>query len=211
MGLQDVRSVRAARHGDDVPDDVPEDVAQRPVRRRAGERALRGRSRRCAACGSRRTRARSKIPAWRGHIDKLRPPVEQLARGHLGVGEPVQRPRGADAARLGSGRCRDSRRRLAAGELVRHRGDAGDQLRRPGRRARAARADGGLSRRGQRDRQPVGARARGAAGRRDRAALAGRGADHAADLPRPQPPRAAGGHRRRGAARDREHLLPDGR
>ena len=58
VGLQDVRPVRAARHGHDVPDDVPEDAAQRPVRRRARRTGTARSCRRCAACGSRRTRAR---------------------------------------------------------------------------------------------------------------------------------------------------------
>ena len=45
LGLPDVRSVRAALDRHDLPDELPEDAAQRALRRRAGERALRGQAR----------------------------------------------------------------------------------------------------------------------------------------------------------------------
>ena len=102
----------------------------------------------------------ARLPIWRWPHRQAAPAGRQRARGDLGVGQPVQRPRPRDAARLGPGRCRNSQRKLAAGELV----VTGEMPVINGgglRRSRApARADGGLPRRGQRDRQPLGARAR---------------------------------------------------
>ena len=72
-------------------------------------------------------------------------------------------------------------------------------------------ADGAVPGRDQRDRQHRGARPRVGARPRDCDQGVRRGACPPGRLPRPQPPRAPVRDRRRGAARDREHLPPDRR
>ncbi len=59
-----------------------------------------------------------RLPLWRGHIDDLRPPVDNALEGHLGLDQPGHRPRPPGAGRLGGGRCRTLERKLDAGEFV---------------------------------------------------------------------------------------------
>ena len=46
-----------------------------------------------------------RLPLWRGHIDELRPPVDNRLQGRLVMDEPVQRPGPADPGGVGAG-CR---------------------------------------------------------------------------------------------------------
>ena len=105
LGLQDVRPVRPARHRADLPDDLPEDAAQRPC---GGVRA----DGHCEVMPEMRCvwvkayERSERLPLWRGHIDKLRPPVDNRLEGtsswvNLLSGRDREVPAG-----LGARRCR---------------------------------------------------------------------------------------------------------
>ena len=48
-----------------------------------------------------------RLPVFRGHIDDLRPPVDNGLEGHVRLAQPDQRPRPQGSWRLGGGRgCR---------------------------------------------------------------------------------------------------------
>ena len=101
-----------------MPDDVPEDAAQRPVRRRArdGNCEVKPEMR----CVWVKAYERSeRLPLWRGHIDDLRPPVDNALEGHLVVAQPAQRPRPRRRPPAGTADAMsDLERKLAAGEFV---------------------------------------------------------------------------------------------
>ena len=160
-----------------------------------------------------RARTLPLLPAsWRGHFHELRPPVDNRLSGtsawvNLVSGRDRERPRGL-VARGGTP--------VSLRELV----EAGDRLILTGE---APSVDGGpleafheriaemahVGGRDERDRQHGRARSRLERRRRDRPPARRGRADHAGRLPRQEPARHPGGHRRRCAARRREHLLPD--
>ena len=149
-----------------------------------------------------------KLPLWREHFDHLRPPVDNSLQGTSSWKNLVTGRDRQHAGRWLAG-CRRLRTSCAPGERRRSR----PRCRRSTaaacaevRRQLAPMQD--VARRGQRDRQHGRPRARLAARGRHRAEAVRRRADHAARLPRPQPARAAGRHRRRRDARHRELCCP---
>ena len=108
LRLPDVRPVRPARHGHDLPDDVPEDAAERAVRRRARGRPLRGEAGDALRLGEGRGAvADPAAPAApvAGALPRAPPAGRQPARRHLVVGQPAR------AAATRSGRRAGSRAR----------------------------------------------------------------------------------------------------
>ncbi len=216
LRLSDVRHLRAALDGHDLPDELSEDAAQRPVRRSARERALRGEARDALRLGAgERPLAVAAAAAGalaRGAGPPARPARQPVA-GNVVVEEPAERTRPADAGRLErrpmssilQALCEDRTRPIVTAELpsvdtggldevrrhaepLREYVDAVNATDNPAAHAHASNTSIAIAL------ERLGIERR-AAGR----------------LPRQEPPRAAGRHPRRRAPRRRQRRVPDGR